>query len=62
MRVCYCRNVSDARIREARAEGHRDLDALSRCLGVGTGCGRCRDYIRDLIAYWDAEERNSAAA
>jgi len=62
MRVCHCRNVSDARIHEARAEGHRDLDALSRHLGVGMGCGGCRDYVRELIAYWDAEERNRSAA
>ncbi len=49
MIVCVCHRVSEADIREAVREGDRCLDALGRRLGVGTGCGSCLDYARDLI-------------
>jgi len=52
MRVCHCRDVSDRDIREAMRRGCRDVDALARTLGLGTGCGGCRQYAAALIAYW----------
>ena len=52
MRVCHCRDVSDAEIREAVQRGCSDLEALARTLGVGTGCGGCRQYAAALVRYW----------
>jgi bacterioferritin-associated ferredoxin len=49
MIVCLCRRVSHRDIEAAVASGHRDLDALAESLGLGTGCGRCREFTRTLI-------------
>lgn len=47
--VCVCKQVSESELAQAMSEGHRSLDALSQCLGVGTGCGSCVDYAEELL-------------
>ena len=49
MIVCICNQVSESRVRQAVTEGHQTVEALSSCLGVGTGCGCCLDYTRELL-------------
>jgi len=62
MRVCHCRNVTDQQIRDAIRSGCVDVEALARTLGLGTGCGGCRQYADALIAYWRALEATEDAA
>ncbi len=49
MYVCLCQAVRDSEIEAAVAEGHGNLDALAKQLGVGTGCGCCREHAQSLI-------------
>ena len=49
MYVCLCQAVKDAEIRDAVKDGHASLDAIADKLGVGTGCGCCREYAEALI-------------
>ena len=49
MYVCMCQAVRDSEIRNAVQAGARDLDDVAESLGVGTGCGCCRDYAEQLI-------------
>ncbi|MGY6217695.1 (2Fe-2S)-binding protein [Methylolobus aquaticus] len=49
MYVCICKAVTETQIREAVREGlctHRDV---SRCLRVGTVCGKCAPDVRALL-------------
>lgn len=49
MYVCVCKAVKDGEIRAAVKDGHTSLEALADKLGVGTGCGCCREYAEALI-------------
>ena len=49
MYVCMCQAVRDSEIEAAFTQGHRNLDALAEELGVGTGCGCCREHAQTLI-------------
>ncbi len=49
MYVCLCQAVRDSEIEAAVAAGHSNLDALAEQLGVGTGCGSCREHAQLLI-------------
>lgn len=47
--VCACLGVGVNQIRQAIAEGARDLGALAECLGAGSNCGSCRPELQALI-------------
>ena len=49
MYVCLCQAVKDSEVRQAVASGVEDVDQLAEALGVGTGCGACRDFAQTLI-------------
>ena len=49
MIVCVCNRVSESQVREALRDGHKSVESLSECLGVGTGCGSCLEYAQELI-------------
>lgn len=49
MYVCLCQAVKDSEVRQAVASGVEDIDQLAEALGVGTGCGSCRDFAQSLI-------------
>ena len=49
MYVCLCQAVKDSEVRQAVASGVEDIDQLAEALGVGTGCGSCRDLAQSLI-------------
>lgn len=61
MYVCLCQAVKEADVRQAVASGVDDVEQLAERLGVGTGCGSCRDYAQALIDDC-AEEVNARAA
>jgi bacterioferritin-associated ferredoxin len=50
MFVCVCHAVTDREIAAAVALGAHSMEAVSTALGVGTSCGRCREYADRLIA------------
>lgn len=49
MWVCLCKGVTDHEIREAlESPLVNDVDDVGAACGAGTGCGSCRDEIRQL--------------
>jgi len=49
MYVCICNGVTDHQIRQAAAEGCRDLHELTMRTGCGATCGSCRELAADLL-------------
>ncbi|SPJ18367.1 BFD domain-containing protein (2Fe-2S)-binding domain-containing protein (fragment) [Burkholderiales bacterium] len=50
MYVCICNAVTDQQIRIAVAAGARTIDDVGAALGVGAGCGCCRECAQEIIA------------
>ena len=49
MYVCICNAVTDKQIRKAAESGVQDLWALQRELGVGSGCGSCKEMASEIL-------------
>ncbi len=49
MYVCICNAITERQVRECAREGARSLDELTFKLGVGAGCGRCRECAAQLL-------------
>ena len=49
MYVCLCRAVTDTDIAAAVDAGVNDLQQLEEHMGVGAGCGSCREMAQHLI-------------
>jgi bacterioferritin-associated ferredoxin len=47
--VCICAAVSDRQIASAVAAGADSLEQLGFELGVGTGCGCCRETAQRML-------------
>jgi len=47
--ICVCNAVTEKAVRECANKGACSLDELAAQLGVGAGCGRCRDCASDLL-------------
>ncbi len=50
MYVCICNAITDKQIRKAAEAGIEDLWGLQRELGVGTGCGSCKEMASEILA------------
>ena len=50
MYVCICHAVTEREIARAIERGARTLEQLADTLGVGTGCGKCRDTAAGFLA------------
>jgi len=49
MIVCVCNNISDREIRQAGDLGITSIAELRKELGVGTMCGTCVSYAREVL-------------
>lgn len=49
MIVCVCNNISDREIRQAVDMGISSVAELYKELGVGTVCGTCVSYAREVL-------------
>jgi bacterioferritin-associated ferredoxin len=49
MIVCVCNNISDREIRQAVDLGINSMAELYKELGVGTCCGKCVSYAREVL-------------
>jgi bacterioferritin-associated ferredoxin len=49
MIVCVCHNVSDRKIRQAVDQGASSMLDLRKQLSVGTCCGKCHSYAKDVL-------------
>jgi bacterioferritin-associated ferredoxin len=60
--ICICNAVTEKAVRECARNGACSLDELAFELGVGAGCGRCRDCANELLRDAQAKEPLLAAS
>jgi bacterioferritin-associated ferredoxin len=49
MYICICNAVTEKAVRECADDGARSVEDLAITLGVGVGCGRCRECASELL-------------
>ena len=49
MYICICNAVTDRQVKECARDGAKSLEDLTLKLGVGAGCGRCRECALELL-------------
>lgn len=49
MYICICNAITERQVRECAGAGARSIDELTSALGVGAGCGRCRECAVELL-------------
>jgi bacterioferritin-associated ferredoxin len=49
MYICVCKAVNDKQIKSAIADGCCSRRQLSQCLGVGSVCGKCMPYVKQIL-------------
>lgn len=62
MYICICNAVTEKAVRECARNGVCSVDELTLELGVGAGCGRCRDCASELLQDARADQPLAAAA
>lgn len=62
MYVCICNAVTERQVRECAQGGVRCVEQLAGCLGVGAGCGRCRDLAAGILSEVHQEPKVLQAA
>jgi bacterioferritin-associated ferredoxin len=48
--ICLCNAVTEGQVRECAQGGTCSLDELAKTLGIGAGCGRCRECAAQVLA------------
>jgi bacterioferritin-associated ferredoxin len=61
MYICLCNAVTEGQLRECAQGGACSFDDLAAALGVGSGCGRCRDCAAQVLAEVQQSEAIIAA-
>ena len=49
MYICICKAVSDQQILDKVSSGAEDISTIQKLLGVGTGCGICKEMAQQVI-------------
>jgi bacterioferritin-associated ferredoxin len=49
MYICICNAITDRQVRACVAHGASSVEELAFELGVGSGCGRCRECAKQLL-------------
>jgi bacterioferritin-associated ferredoxin len=47
--ICICNAITQRQVEESARAGVRSVEELTSTLGVGAGCGRCRECAKDLL-------------
>nr|WP_255692819.1 (2Fe-2S)-binding protein [Luteimonas sp. XNQY3] len=55
--VCICNGVTDSQIRQAAANGCREVSELTMRTGCGATCGSCLDMASGLMDDYHAARR-----
>jgi bacterioferritin-associated ferredoxin len=56
MYVCICNAITEKAVRDCARQGACSVDELAFELGVGSGCGRCRDCANEVLREVQAAE------
>ena len=62
MYICICNAITEKAVRECARQGARSVDQLASELGVGAGCGRCRDCANEVLREVQANQALTVAA
>ena len=62
MYICICNAITEKAVRECARQGACSVDQLASELGVGSGCGRCRDCASEVLRDVQAAEGLTLAA
>lgn len=57
MYICICNAVTERQLKECARSGAASLDEVAFHLGVGTGCGRCRECASGMLEEMREEAR-----
>lgn len=49
MYICICNAITEREVRECAGSGACSVDDLASRLGLGAGCGRCRECAADML-------------
>jgi bacterioferritin-associated ferredoxin len=49
MYICICNAVTQRQVEDSAREGVRSVEELTATLGVGAGCGRCRECATEML-------------
>jgi bacterioferritin-associated ferredoxin len=49
MIICVCKRVNSTQVKKALEQGVTEVSELSEQLGLGTGCGRCVEFTKQMI-------------
>jgi bacterioferritin-associated ferredoxin len=47
--ICICNAVTEQALKDCARDGARSVDDLAAQLGVGAGCGRCRECASEML-------------
>ncbi len=61
MYICICNAITEKAVRDCARQGACSVDQLAFELGVGSGCGRCRDCANEVLRDVRATEALTAA-
>jgi len=62
MYICICNAVTESQVRECARGGACSLEDLTANLGVGAGCGRCRDCAAEVLEDFQTDLASTSAA
>jgi bacterioferritin-associated ferredoxin len=60
--ICICNAVTQRQVEECARAGVNSLDELACALGVGAGCGRCRECAVDVLRGIHGDDGDAALA
>ena len=49
MYVCICNAITERQVRECASQGTCSVEELEALLGIGAGCGRCRECAAEIL-------------
>tara|TARA_R110001592_G_scaffold238227_2_gene497731 strand:- start:15897 stop:16109 length:213 start_codon:yes stop_codon:yes gene_type:complete len=50
MLVCVCNGISDKQIDSELANGSSNFKDIKSALGIGSCCGQCVPFVKDMLA------------
>ena len=55
--ACNCKNVTYGMIEDAIKNGASSYEEVEKALKIGTGCGKCKEFIHYLVRDFLEEQK-----
>ena len=49
MYICICNAITERAVKDCARNGATSVEALTSELGLGSGCGRCKECAADIL-------------